>query len=149
MIAKHFSSLHSDARSHIKERLQVSLSAWEHLHVPWLQNTRFTLHSYIHTLRKFVSENHIMFPPPLLWQSWIRTKMAVFWVVVPRSLVEVYRSFRDTCCLHHALLMEAASTSSSGLPWRWRQYISRKCWYLPANLHGVKTQNNIVFLGPV
>jgi hypothetical protein len=28
-------------------------------------------------------------------------KMAVFWVVAPCGLVEVYRSFRDVCCLHH------------------------------------------------
>jgi hypothetical protein len=28
-------------------------------------------------------------------------KMAVFWVVVPCSLVEVYQCFRDACCLHH------------------------------------------------
>jgi hypothetical protein len=28
-------------------------------------------------------------------------KMAVFWVVVPRSLVEVYRRFRGACCFHH------------------------------------------------
>jgi hypothetical protein len=28
-------------------------------------------------------------------------KMAVFWVVAPCSLVEVYRRFRGTCCLHH------------------------------------------------
>jgi hypothetical protein len=28
-------------------------------------------------------------------------KMAVFWVVVPCSLVEVYRRFRGACCLHH------------------------------------------------
>jgi hypothetical protein len=27
--------------------------------------------------------------------------MAVFWVVAPCSLVEVYRRFRGTCCLHH------------------------------------------------
>jgi hypothetical protein len=27
--------------------------------------------------------------------------MAVFWFVVPCSLVEVYQRFRDTCCLHH------------------------------------------------
>jgi hypothetical protein len=29
------------------------------------------------------------------------TKMAVFWVVAPCSLVEVYRRFRGPCCLHH------------------------------------------------
>jgi hypothetical protein len=27
--------------------------------------------------------------------------MAVFWVVAPCSLVEVYQRFRGTCCLHH------------------------------------------------
>jgi hypothetical protein len=27
--------------------------------------------------------------------------MALFWVVAPRSLVEVYHRFRGTCCLHH------------------------------------------------
>jgi hypothetical protein len=27
--------------------------------------------------------------------------MAVFWVVAPRSLVEVYQRFRGPCCLHH------------------------------------------------
>jgi hypothetical protein len=27
--------------------------------------------------------------------------MAVFWVVAPCSLVEVYRRFRGACCLHH------------------------------------------------
>jgi hypothetical protein len=28
-------------------------------------------------------------------------KMAVFSVVAPCSLVEVYRRFRGTCCFHH------------------------------------------------
>jgi hypothetical protein len=28
-------------------------------------------------------------------------KMAVFWVLAPWSLVEAYRRFRGTCCLHH------------------------------------------------
>jgi hypothetical protein len=27
--------------------------------------------------------------------------MAVFWVVAPCSLVEVYQRFRGLCCLHH------------------------------------------------
>jgi hypothetical protein len=30
----------------------------------------------------------------------VSTKMAVFWVVAPCSLVEVYRRFRGPCCLH-------------------------------------------------
>jgi uncharacterized membrane protein YesL len=28
-------------------------------------------------------------------------KMAVFWVVAPYNLVEVYRCFRGASCLHH------------------------------------------------
>jgi hypothetical protein len=31
----------------------------------------------------------------------VSTKMAVFWVVAPCSLVEVYQCFRGPCCLHH------------------------------------------------
>jgi hypothetical protein len=31
----------------------------------------------------------------------VSTKMAVFWVVAPCSLVEVYHRFRGPCCLHH------------------------------------------------
>jgi hypothetical protein len=45
-------------------------------------------------------------------------KMAVFWVVLPCSLVEVYQRFRGPCCLHHqsevfALMMEAARSSET------------------------------------
>jgi hypothetical protein len=39
-------------------------------------------------------------------------KMAVFWVVAPCSLVEVYRRFRDWAI---ALMMEAASTSETSV----------------------------------
>jgi hypothetical protein len=31
----------------------------------------------------------------------VSTMMAVFWVVAPYSLVEVYQRFRGPCCLHH------------------------------------------------
>jgi hypothetical protein len=39
-------------------------------------------------------------------------EMAIFWVVAPCSLAEVYRRFGGTCCLHHQfdLMVEAAST---------------------------------------
>jgi hypothetical protein len=40
--------------------------------------------------------------------------MAVFWVAVPWSLVEVYRCFRGTCYLHHQC-DEAASTSETSV----------------------------------
>jgi hypothetical protein len=43
------------------------------------------------------------------------TKMVVFWVVAPCSLVEVYRRFRGPCCLHRqiALMLEAERTSET------------------------------------
>jgi hypothetical protein len=45
----------------------------------------------------------------------VRTKMTVFWVVEPCSLVEVYQRFRGPWCLQSsrliALMMEAARTS--------------------------------------
>jgi hypothetical protein len=31
----------------------------------------------------------------------VSTKVAVFWVVAPYSLVEVYQRFRGPCCLHY------------------------------------------------
>jgi hypothetical protein len=45
----------------------------------------------------------------------VGTKMAVFWVVAPCSLVEVYQRFRGPFCLHYqiALMMEAARTSET------------------------------------
>jgi hypothetical protein len=44
--------------------------------------------------------------------------MAVFWVVAPCSLIEVYRRFRGACCLHQgdALMMEAASAARRNNP---------------------------------
>jgi hypothetical protein len=48
--------------------------------------------------------------------DYVDMKMAVFWVVAPCSLVEVYQRFRGPCCLHYQgdkLMMEAASTSET------------------------------------
>jgi hypothetical protein len=47
--------------------------------------------------------------------------MAVFWVVAPCSLLEIYQRFRGPCCVHHqgddikfiALMMEAARSSET------------------------------------
>jgi hypothetical protein len=38
-------------------------------------------------------------------------KMAVFWGVSPRSLVEVYRRFRGAYCLHHQACSSASIIS--------------------------------------
>jgi hypothetical protein len=48
----------------------------------------------------------------------VSMKMAVFWVVAPCSLVEVYQRFRGICCLHH----------QGDEPWWWRQQGPLKRW---------------------
>jgi hypothetical protein len=61
--------------------------------------------------------------------------MAIFWVVAPCSLVEVYQRFRGPCCLHHQgdeyLMMEAVSTSETLVNF----------W-----LHGATTQKTAIYL---
>jgi hypothetical protein len=39
--------------------------------------------------------------------------MAVCWVVVPCSLVEVYQRFRGLCCLHHQVVHGAATQKTA------------------------------------
>jgi hypothetical protein len=61
-------------------------------------------------------------------------KMAVFWVVAPCSVPEVYQRFRGACCFHYqdALMMETESTSET-----------------PVNsirLHGTTTQKTAIFI---
>jgi hypothetical protein len=61
----------------------------------------------------------------------VSTKMVVFWVVAPCSLVEVYQRFRGPCCI--ALMVEAAGTSETLLtayssPRWWRQQGPQKRW---------------------
>jgi hypothetical protein len=53
-------------------------------------------------------------------------KMAVFWVVGPRKLVEVYIRFRDTCCLH-----------------RQEEAPPKRRW--TTNLHGATTHKTAIF----
>jgi hypothetical protein len=53
----------------------------------------------------------------------LTVKIAVFWVVAPCSLVEVYQRFRGPCCLHHP-------PSSSH----------------PTTLHGATTQKTAIFI---
>jgi hypothetical protein len=67
-------------------------------------------------------------------------KMAVFWVVVPCSLVEVYQHFRGACCLHHQG-DEAESTSETTLV----NFIQTTQWSNPEDshiqqYHGVKSE---------
>jgi hypothetical protein len=48
------------------------------------------------------------------WETEKCMKIAVFWVVAPCSLVEVYQRFRGPCCLHHqgASSLTAVRTSN-------------------------------------
>jgi hypothetical protein len=44
----------------------------------------------------------VLFEPGFDVLTAVSTKMAVFWVVAPCSLVEVYQRFRGPCCLRHS-----------------------------------------------
>jgi hypothetical protein len=64
----------------------------------------------------------IYFSPFLKIENLISLKIAVFWVVAPCSLVEVYQRFRGPCCLHQLLpdytaLQPRIQQSSYSPPW--------------------------------
>jgi hypothetical protein len=60
-------------------------------------------------------------------QTAIGTKMAVFWVVVPCSLVEIYQRFRGSCCLHHQGKEFLAGLVSSNKKHIYEMRFSVKC----------------------
>lgn len=47
--------------------------------------------------------------------------------VTPRSLVDSYEHFGDSCCL------------------LWRPFIPLSLWYIPAELHNLTSQSTVVF----
>jgi hypothetical protein len=52
----------------------------------------------------YTTLNSSIFKLFLQWQLTVTDtdlKMAVIWVVMPHSLVEVYQNFRAACCLYH------------------------------------------------
>jgi hypothetical protein len=51
-------------------------------------------------------------------------KIAVFWVVAPCSLVEVYQRFRGPSCLHH----QGDDQKPNGMGRQKRNIISLKCY---------------------
>jgi hypothetical protein len=53
----------------------------------------------------------------------VSMKIAVFWVVAPCSLVEVYQRFRGPCCLHHQGDRNLHRMFSL-------QHISRRCQFI-------------------
>jgi hypothetical protein len=48
-----------------------------------------------------INDTQLMFWKGFEALTAVSTKMAVFWVVAPCSLVEFYQRFRGHCCLHH------------------------------------------------
>jgi hypothetical protein len=63
------------------------------------------------------------------------SKMTVFWVVAPWSLVEVCQRFRGTSCLHNQ--------DSSPLWWRQQVPLKRKT---STRLHGATTRKTAIFI---
>jgi hypothetical protein len=58
-----------------------------------------------------------------------RDDMLFFWALTPCRLVGKHQQSLRTYCLHLR-------------SWKWRRYVSRKLWYLPMSLHGVKPRKN-------
>jgi hypothetical protein len=59
--------------------------------------------------------------------------MTVFWDAAPRSLAEIYRCFRDSCCHHHtsddtliALIMETVNAPETSINYRLEYATSQK-----------------------
>jgi hypothetical protein len=52
-------------------------------------------------LLSFFTEQNVNYDVGFEVLTAVSMKMAVFWVVMLCSLVEVYQRFRRTCCLHH------------------------------------------------
>jgi hypothetical protein len=79
-------------------RLSV-LCYWSVRSGPWYDATRLLIPTCIAISSPMF---HVYFVPcKVPFRKWFQIKMAVFWVVAPCSLVEVYRHFRGACCFHH------------------------------------------------
>jgi hypothetical protein len=70
-------------------------------HIPRKYLTPDWLRKLQDRTKKYVTRSPVGSRPWVLWQTPPISKMAVFWVVAPCSLVEVYQRFRGPCCLHH------------------------------------------------
>jgi hypothetical protein len=62
--------------------------------------------------------------------------VAVFWVVAPQSVVEVYQHFMDTCCCHH---------KDDEWLWWWKQQVLLKGWLTFTRLQSATTQKTAGF----
>jgi hypothetical protein len=72
-------------------------------------------------------------------------KMTVFWFVASLILVEVYRRFRDACCLHDqgAVMTEASSNHSEGRSFN--DALLHECVNFRDNFFGFATQHFDLF----
>jgi hypothetical protein len=77
-------------------------------------------------------------PPGPHGETNVNMKMAVFWVVAPCSLVEVYRRFRGACCVSHQ--GDRPDDGDSKHLW------NVKFYQRFTRLHGAKSQKTAIFL---
>ena len=68
-----------------------------------------------------------------IWSSHNGKKITVIGDVMPCCLVHRHWSFREIFCCHH-------------LPYRWRQNVFVKCWYLSTKLHAITSQMTVIFI---
>jgi hypothetical protein len=54
-----------------------------------------------HRIRSLKAMDFVRYKSVVMSQLMLHMKMAVFWIVAPCSLVEVYQRFRGPYCLHH------------------------------------------------
>jgi hypothetical protein len=71
----------------------------------------------LHCVQRFQETGSVKSNIPGDKQQTVCMKMAVFWVVAPCSLVQIYQRFRGPCCLHR-----------HSSPWGWRQQRPLKRW---------------------
>jgi hypothetical protein len=91
----------------------------------------------------FICWNITQYQPKKMWHKIkICTKNMEFWDVIPHNLVDRYQHFERSCSLH---LLDRRVTPTL-LPWRWRQQVPLKFWYLSTKLHSITFQKTIILI---
>jgi hypothetical protein len=76
-----------------------------------IETQQSTFLTFVSRTPKFIAVNRNR----RIHNHFLSPKMAVFWVVAPCSLVEVYQRFRGPCCFHHQDDRPQAARSSDSL----------------------------------
>jgi hypothetical protein len=101
-----------------------SLNIWERLpYIPEEIKSRFSMENGCYLSVQNLLSSRLSISTNKVYKIWVRfqvltaasMKTAVFWVVAPCSLVEVYRRFRGACCLHHQGRLHCATTQKTAI----------------------------------